>query len=255
MIFVPGVKLHCRQVSEERWRDAGFGRIKTHPHPAEHACLNALPVSRGPGGEDFFERVAECLEREGFGVFDASVPDAVLLPLLERSRNLSDADWRPAGIGRDADYQRNRFVRGDRVHWPAPDDEGSGGYRAWSDELRLALNRRLFLGLFDYEFHYARYPVGSFYRRHFDAFRGGGNRVVSSVLYLNPDWGDDHGGELVIHGAGGEALRVAPRFGTLAVFLSEEIEHEVLPASRPRYSVTGWFRVNGSIAGEIDPPR
>ncbi len=177
------------------------------------------------------------------------------MPLLERSRGLADSDWRPAGIGRDAAYQHNLFVRGDRVHWPPIDDPGSAAYRAWTDNLRLALNRRLFLGLFDYEFHYARYPVGSFYRRHFDAFRGGGNRVVSSVLYLNPDWGDDHGGELVIHGAGGEALRVAPRFGTLAVFLSEEIEHEVLPASRPRYSVTGWFRVNGSIAGEIDPPR
>ncbi len=109
----------------------------------------------------------------------------MLVPLLERSRALAGPDWRPAGICRDVDYQRNRFVRGDRVHWPAIDD----------------------------------------------------------------------GGELVIHRAGDAELRVAPRFGTLAVFLSEEVEHEVLPASRPRYSVTGWFRINGSIAGEIDPPR
>lgn len=34
--------------------------------------------------------------------------------------------------------------------------------------------------------------------------------------------------------------------GTLVVFLSEEFEHEVLPAKRDRYSIAGWFRVNPS---------
>ncbi|WP_335340025.1 2OG-Fe(II) oxygenase [Sedimenticola selenatireducens] len=43
--------------------------------------------------------------------------------------------------------------------------------------------------------------------------------------------------------------------GELAVFLSEEFPHEVLAADRDRYSVAGWFRVNGSINQQIDPPR
>ena len=41
-----------------------------------------------------------------------------------------------------------------------------------------------------------------------------------------------------------EIVRVLPEFATLVVFLSEDFPHEVLPATRDRYSVTGWFRLN-----------
>jgi SM-20-related protein len=34
---------------------------------------------------------------------------------------------------------------------------------------------------------------------------------------------------------------VAPVGGTLVAFLSERFHHEVLPARRERYSLTGWF--------------
>ena len=37
---------------------------------------------------------------------------------------------------------------------------------------------------------------------------------------------------------------VLPELGTLVIFLSEDIPHEVLPAMRDRYSIAGWFRVN-----------
>ena len=49
--------------------------------------------------------------------------------------------------------------------------------------------------------------------------------------------------------------RVMPRMGKLAVFLSEEFPHEVLPARRDRYSIAGWFRVNTSTTERPDPPR
>ena len=37
---------------------------------------------------------------------------------------------------------------------------------------------------------------------------------------------------------------VRPEFGTLAVFLSEDIPHEVIPARRERFSIAGWHRCN-----------
>jgi len=43
--------------------------------------------------------------------------------------------------------------------------------------------------------------------------------------------------------------------GNLAVFRGDESPHEVLAADRDRYSVAGWFRVNGSINQQLDPPR
>jgi SM-20-related protein len=119
------------------------------------------------------------------------------------------------------------------------------------------LNQRLFLGLFSFESHYAHYAPGAYYKRHYDAFRGEANRVLSVVCYLNPNWSASDGGELVLYRdeQDREGLKVVPLYGTVVVFLSEEFPHEVLPASRDRYSVAGWFRVNCSIDNKIDPPR
>jgi SM-20-related protein len=38
-----------------------------------------------------------------------------------------------------------------------------------------------------------------------------------------------------------ETLDVLPQAGRLVCFRSEQIEHEVLPATRPRFSITGWI--------------
>lgn len=113
------------------------------------------------------------------------------------------------------------------------------------------------MGLFDYEAHFAHYQPGAFYRRHLDAFRGRTNRVLTTLLYLNPDWQPGDGGELLLYPEQGEGVleRVSPRAGTLVIFLSARFPHEVLPAQADRYSIAGWFRVNNSINNQIDPPR
>ena len=47
---------------------------------------------------------------------------------------------------------------------------------------------------------------------------------------------------------------VIPLMGTLVVFLSEKVPHEVSAAKRLRHSIAGWFRVNTSLGPHIDPP-
>ena len=37
-----------------------------------------------------------------------------------------------------------------------------------------------------------------------------------------------------------------PAAGTLVVFMSGDFPHEVLPASRERLSLTGWYRRRGN---------
>ena len=83
--------------------------------------------------------------------------------------------------------------------------------------------------------------VNAAYARHLDRFRDNDARVLSSVLYLNADWQADDGGALRLHLSDGP-LDVTPTGGTLALFLSADVEHEVLPARRERLSVAGWFR-------------
>lgn len=115
-----------------------------------------------------------------------------------------------------------------------------------SEQLRQYLNRELYLGLFDFECHYAHYPQGAFYKKHYDAFQGSSNRRLSTVLYLNPNWLPEDGGELILYTNDGDTVleTVLPKFGNMVIFLSEEFPHEVLPTNRSRYSLTGWFRIN-----------
>jgi SM-20-related protein len=210
-----------------------------------------------PPDEALFERLAEGIENQGYIVLPTALPTAVAEGLLDCLSRIEQREFRAARIGRGSHRKSNRFVRRDRIHWIEPALPGGRGWHDWLHRLREYLNRRLFLGLFSVETHFSLYREGDFYRRHMDAFRGESNRVLSLVTYLNRGWLPDQGGELVIHDpAGGEPLiSVAPGFGTLVLFLSEEFPHEVLPTVRERYGVSAWFRLNGSHNESIDPPR
>ena len=65
--------------------------------------------------------------------------------------------------------------------------------------------------------------------------------MVSCSLYLNPGWSAGDGGLLRLH-LNARPVDVPPRAGTLVLFRSDTVRHEVLPATRPRFSLTGWFR-------------
>ena len=68
--------------------------------------------------------------------------------------------------------------------------------------LRQQLNRELFLGLDEYESHFALYAPGAFYRTHLDRFRDDDQRTVSVVIYLNDSWLPGQGGALRLHPEG-----------------------------------------------------
>jgi SM-20-related protein len=149
-----------------------------------------------------------------------------------------------AAIGRGGARQRDATVRGDAILWldEATADATECALLATLDEVRRRVNEALFAGLWDFEGHYARYPAGAGYARHVDRFRDQDTRVLSFVLYLNPNWQADAGGALRLHVEGDESIDVQPIGGTAVAFLADVFAHEVLPATRPRWSFTGWFR-------------
>ena len=182
----------------------------------------------------------------------------------------TDGLLQPAAIGRGERRQQRSDIRGDRMTWLQPNWPAGGDYLACLDGLRRVLNEHLFLALAEVEAHYACYPPGAGYRRHVDRHQAGaagrpgqGERLISTVTYLNaPGWPVDGGGELVLHApvvgdvagqapdlamgkaagdAAGEVV-VAPEGGTLVVFRSDDLPHEVRPSRYPRYSIAGWMR-------------
>jgi len=102
----------------------------------------------------------------------------------------------------------------------------------------------LFLGLVSFEVHYAVYPPGTHYEKHRDRFRTSAERVLTAIVYLNEEWRADDGGSLRIY-LSEDCTRyhdVLPAAGMFVLFRSEMLLHEVLPARRERFSLTGWLR-------------
>ena len=164
-------------------------------------------------------------------------------PYRARRRDAA-GEFHEAGVGRGSERRRLAHIRGDRIAW-LDQAEVNSATRPWWDELerlRVALNGALFLGLLSFEGHYAIYPPGASYQRHRDRFRDDDERVLSCVLYLNEAWSEADGGALRIYVGGGLARDILPVGGTLVCFLSDRFEHEVLPATRERLALTGWFR-------------
>lgn len=215
-------------------------------------------TSGGSSGDDaLFRRIADDIERQGYSIRPGVLPEAIAGPLYAHQQSLDETTYIEAGVGRGDRFLKTEFVRSDQIHWIAEDSEAGRLWVDWTGRLQRVLNQRLFLGLFSFESHYAHYPPRAFYKRHYDAFRGDVNRVLSVVTYLNPGWTPADGGELVLYrdDHDREGIRVVPLYGTVVVFLSEEFPHEVLPSHRDRYSIAGWYRVNGSIGNRVDPPR
>ena len=152
-----------------------------------------------------------------------------------------------AGVGSGHAPLLQPDIRGDHIAWlEGGRSSACDSYLKHMEALRQTLNRELFLGLEEFECHFAMYPPGAFYLKHLDRFRDDDRRMDSAVVYLNQDWLPEHGGQLRMYLKDGVEHDVDPTGGCLVVFLSGEVPHEVLPAHRERLSLTGWFRRRGN---------
>ena len=217
----------------------------------------------------------DCLSTKGYVV----IPDFLPRELVDELRNdilkLRSGDaFREAKIGQDSTNSLNKSIRiaetcfigrnraeltqitgGDSVR-----DRSSGLYDildclcdnlvdlCWK-ESEAKLDKSLT------ELLYAYYPKGGFYRRHRDAIPNSASvlRKYSLLLYLNRDgWSSEtDAGQLRIHldGGGDECpIGVKPNFidvdplgGTLVLFKSEQIPHEVLDTQSERFALVGWY--------------
>ncbi|MGQ8364439.1 2OG-Fe(II) oxygenase [Glaciecola sp. 1036] len=202
-------------------------------------------------------QITQDILQKGYSIQTNALPNELADMLHFHITQMPNEKFNEAGIGRELNQQVNEKVRNDEIAWINGESPAGASWLNWTTDIQTFLNRRLFLGLFSFESHFAVYEKGHFYKRHLDAFKGDTNRVLSLVTYLNKDWQPGDGGELVIYRDENDTqgIKVEPKFGTVVIFLSEEFEHEVLPANTQRLSIAGWFRVNNSIANNIDPPR
>jgi predicted 2-oxoglutarate/Fe(II)-dependent dioxygenase YbiX len=105
---------------------------------------------------------------------------------------------------------------------------------------------------------YAYYPCGGRYQKHVDGGINAGSvaREWSFLLYLNEGWTPADGGHLRVFdhrgGDDGHYTDIAPAAGTLVVFKSDVVPHEVRPTTKRRLAIVGWLHRH--VAEEEEAP-
>ncbi|HEY5919912.1 MAG TPA: 2OG-Fe(II) oxygenase [Chryseolinea sp.] len=190
-----------------------------------------------------FEQIADGLAEAGFAVVDNFLANAEVDAILDLDIFREGVvNFRKAGIGKESQLQINETIRGDYIRW-IDKNEAPPPAKVYMDRLQGLceyLNQSLFLSLKDYEIHFTIYPAGSYYKRHLDQFKKDDHRKLSVICYLNKEWEEQHGGQLRMH-TPDKPIDVLPLSGRLVCFRSDQIEHEVLPATKERLSLTGWM--------------
>ncbi|MFM2049498.1 MAG: hypothetical protein RI955_2046 [Bacteroidota bacterium] len=148
-----------------------------------------------------------------------------------------------ATIGNDVMKDEHQKVRSDKIYWmdKSHNNAFENQFLQQVEGFISHLNMSCYTGINNYEFHYAVYEKGSFYKRHKDQFKNDNNRKYSLINYLNNDWTQENGGELLIYNKK-ETQHILPHSKQAVFFESHEIEHEVTIANRSRMSITGWLK-------------
>ena len=245
------------------WAEACVSSLSRRP-PADDACAT---IAEAANKFDAAAASSALCER-GYIVLDNFVDDATAAKavrdgILRLDRGGSLALGR---IQHATSQTTNTASRTDRIAFlPSPNPNSKAkqppapaagvapalhAFTLVADALRVALTRQTRLvervggALDDCNYMCAVYPGGGArYVKHRDALPFKAGRKLTVIYYLNGEWQPGDGGELRIwplpEGLA-EPVVVPPLADRLLVFISS-LEHEVLPAWRPRYALTTWM--------------
>ena len=148
-----------------------------------------------------------------------------------------------AGIGNSEKVTYDGAIRSDSIYWldKKNNNQFENEFFIQIEAFIVYLNQSCYAGITGYEFHYSLYESGDFYLKHLDQFKNNPSRKYSMISYLNSNWQETDGGELLIHQVNNNQ-KIAPTQGKTVFFKSDELVHEVLESHKPRLSVTGWLR-------------
>jgi SM-20-related protein len=191
-----------------------------------------------------FDKLIDSYLAQKIGIDTDFLTPALSDGLQQRIQELErDQLMTTAGIGNEVARNTQQQMRGDKIYWldKSSDNAFEQQFLHRIEQLIVYLNQTCYTGINSYEFHYAVYPEGSFYKRHKDQFKTDANRKFSLISYLNESWSEEDGGKLLVY-QNEEVQSVIPHAQTAVFFKSDELEHEVSTAYKSRMSVTGWLK-------------
>ena len=198
-----------------------------------------------------YERIIKDIASQKYSIVEDffSKEDVQLLRQSLLQKHEEDI-FKKAAIGNRLNETIEKSIRGDVILWidESTSNEAEQLFFNKMNDLIRYLNTTCFLGILHKEFHYALYPIGTFYKRHIDTFQNDDRRKLSFVCYLNEDgWLPENGGELALYLNTSDASEtieksIYPLPGRVVIFESQIIEHEVKPVNKERLSITGWLK-------------
>ena len=191
-------------------------------------------------------RLANNICHDGYHVIDNFLHPHHYHALRETIQNLhNNGHCKLAKIGNSQEKNHNATIRNDHIVWidKQEGNDAIAGYFTEIEALCKTLNQSLFLGLIDYEAHFAVYQPNSFYKKHVDQFATTQDRRISCVYYLNEGWQQEFGGELVLYDTKDQPLTQIMPLGNRFICFNSDLPHEVCTAYQTRYSIAAWLKV------------
>lgn len=192
-----------------------------------------------------YQRLIEEIHSKGFSILDNFLCPKIGNELLDIAVQLEENNQlRAAKIGTQETTALNTTIRKDKIHW-LDEQPAHPAIKIYFDAIiaiATTLNQAFYLGLNEFETHFAYYAPGSFYKKHIDQFNNKKNRQISFVYYLNAEWQESFGGHLSLYDKEDKPLaEVLPTFNRLICFQSD-LPHEVNLTTQPRWSIAGWMK-------------
>ena len=194
--------------------------------------------------KEIFDSFIESYLDNDVGIVNNFLTEKLAQDLSNNLNQLYSLDMlKNAGTGNENEILIDNTIRKDRIYWldRCHNDQFENEFLDLIDEFVLYLNQTCYTGIKSYEFHYALYEKGSFYKRHLDEFKNNDSRQFSMITYLNVGWVLADGGELVVY-HDQDAQNISPNNRKSVFFKSSDLEHEVLETQVPRLSITGWLK-------------
>ena len=190
-----------------------------------------------------YETLIHGLLEKGFGSVDHWLSTEVLIGLRKSLLlRYNDDLFHSAGIGNKDNLQMIKKIRNDHIYWldAAIANPFEKEFLQKVQGFMNYLNETCFAGIHNFEFQYAVYEKGSFYKKHVDRFMNDNKRQFSLVFYLSEAWHPGDGGELLLY-SDAMITTIQPIPGRIVVFRSD-LPHEVVTSNIQRLSLTGWMK-------------
>jgi len=191
-----------------------------------------------------FEELIEGFITNKVGISESFLSLPLAAALLQNIHRLNrDSRMESAGVGNSSAKDKSQKIRGDKTCWieQKTKNESEMEFLDVIRQFTEHLNKTCFTGINACEFHYTLYEEGASYIRHRDQFKNDYNRKYSMIGYLNDNWINSDGGQLIIHNED-NTQEIFPNNQKAVFFQSDQLEHEVAVACRQRMSVTGWLK-------------